>query len=279
MSVEERTAAHYGNGNLLSAIHRGLELLGKDTKNLDVEDLAPVDHYHGGGVDSTQRLAERLDRYASLKAGDHLLDVGCGLGGPARFFATAYDCRLTGVDLTAEFCDIAVALNKMTGLSERIDIRNGSATDLPFEADSFDHAYSQAISMNIEDKEKFHSEAARVLKPGGCFALTEIVQGPGGDVLFPMPYARSEKDSFVVALEDTIGSLGSAGFEILLVANTSDRNRKAHAERRDIAETGKLPALGAHLIMGEDALEMMRFSAKNHAENRIISYAYICRKR
>ena len=140
MSVEERVAAHYRNDTLLAAIRNGLKALGKDTENLTVQDLAPVDHYHGGGVDSTRQLAEWLDRYAAMKAGDHLLDIGSGIGGPSRFFATTYDCQLTGIDLTPGFCKVAETLNEMTGLSERVDIHNGSATDLPFEAGAFDHA-------------------------------------------------------------------------------------------------------------------------------------------
>jgi SAM-dependent methyltransferase len=279
MSVEEQVAAHYGSKTLLAAIRDGLKALGKDVEHPTVEDLAPVDHYHGGGLGSTQKMAERLNRYAKIKPGDSLLDLGSGIGGPARFFATTFDCQLTGIDLTPEFCHAAEALNEMTGLSDRVRIHNGSATDLPFEADTFHHAYSQNVSMNIEDKASFHSEAARVLKPGGCFALTEVVTGPGGDILFPNPYARTPENSFVVSLESTISSLTIAGFEILLLVNTSDRSRQAHTERRDDAEAGDLPPLGVHLIMGEDALELMRNSAANTVEARAVPYTFICRKR
>lgn len=279
MSVKEQVTAHYRNDNLLASICNGLKVLGKDTENLSVQDLEPVDHYHGGGVDSTRQLAERLDRYASIRAGDRLLDIGSGIGGPARFFATTYDCHLTGIDLTPKFCEVAKALNRMTGLSERVEIQNGSATDLPFEAGDFDHAYSQNVSMNIADKAKFHQEAARVLKSGGCFALTDVAEGPGGDVVFPNPFSRTAETSFVVRLEETVSSLTSAGFEILLILNTADRSRQAHTERRDRAEAQNLPPLGVHLIMGKDALELMRNSARNVVEYRYIPYTFICRKR
>lgn len=279
MSVEERVAAHYRNDGLLGAIRDGLRALGKDPANATVEDLAPADHHHGGGLEATRRLAERLDRYAAIAPADRLIDLGSGIGGPARFFATAFGCRLTGIDLTPDFCHVAEALNEVTGLSERIDIHNGSVTDLPFDDAVFDHAYSQNVSMNIEDKAAFHGTVARVLKPGGCFALAEIVKGPGGDILFPNPFAKTPDHAFVVTLEQTIASLSAAGFEVLLVVNTADQSGKAHAERRDRAEAGELPPLGVHLIMGDAALEMVRNSAANTMEHRVIPYTFICRRR
>ena len=105
------------------------------------------------------------------KASDHLLDIGCGIGGPARWIAAKYGCHVTGVDLTAEFCEAARELNSLSGLADRVQILHGSALSLPLPDNSFDRAYSQAALMNISDKRGVFREALRVLRPGGSLAL------------------------------------------------------------------------------------------------------------
>ncbi len=147
--------------------------------------LAPIDHFHGKGVIATEELAALLQP----KASDHLLDIGCGIGGPARWIAAKYGCHVTGVDLTAEFCEAARELNGLSGLADRVQILHGSALSLPLPDTGFDRAYSQAVLMNVSDKRGAFREALRVLRPGGSLALSLAGAGPAGEPRYPLPWA------------------------------------------------------------------------------------------
>jgi sarcosine/dimethylglycine N-methyltransferase len=138
--------------------------------------LAPIDHFHGKGVVATEELAAALEP----KADEHLLDIGCGIGGPARWIAAKYGCRVTGVDLTEGFCEAARELNNLTGLADRVTILHGSALALPVPDAAFDRAYSQAALMNVSDKQGVFREAFRVLRPGGAGAVFGRCRSKGG---------------------------------------------------------------------------------------------------
>lgn len=278
MAYEDRVSGHYGRRDLLETILAALRDAGADVDRLAPEDLAPVDHFHGRGPEATRDLADMLDARAGLGAATRLLDLGSGLGGPARYFAARFGCRVTGIDLTPEFCGAAARLSELTDLADRTSFRQGSVLDLPFEAESFDAAYTQNVSMNIADKARFHAEAFRVLKPGGYLALSELCQGPGGEIIYPVPWAETQETSHVATIEATTASLAAAGFEVVVVEDAADRVRDFNARLRErIAREGP-SKLGIHLILGERIKAMAPNTARNVAEGRTVPYEILCRR-
>ena len=248
MSIDRSIAQHYAHGDLERAILDALVAMGKDPDRLTIEDLAPVDEFHVGGRAATAEFFEKL----GLTSGMHVLDIGSGLGGPARFAAQAHGCQVTGIDLTQEYVEVANALARRVGLDKRVSYVCGSAVDLPFPDGSFDAAYMLHVGMNIEDKAKLMGEARRVLKPGAVFGIYDVMRTGDGDLAFPVPWARSMKTSFVVRPGAYHRRLDCAGFDI-----QHERNRGKyaveffHAMRARIVAQGT-PALGIHIVMGKD---------------------------
>ena len=186
-------ADHYTQGGLEQALLAALATAGKDPNRLTVEDLAPMDEFHIGGREATRELASQMD----LRTGLEVLDVGCGVGGPARFLAQQYGCTLTGVDLTEEYASVARKFTARTGLERQARFCRASALELPFRAGSFDRVYMIHVGMNIEDKAALFAEVRRVLKSGGLFALYEVVRDGAGEVTFPVPWANTPAISFL----------------------------------------------------------------------------------
>ena len=158
--------SHYTRGDLLQRLQAALADDGADPARPTAEALAPYDQFHGRGLEATEDLAELVQP----GAGDHLLDVGSGIGGPARYLAQRFGCSVSGVDLTPEFCEVATQLTRQLGLQQQVDFRVGDALALPFGEAAFDGAYSMNVSMNIADKAGLYRELWRVLKPGALAA-------------------------------------------------------------------------------------------------------------
>jgi SAM-dependent methyltransferase len=178
---------HYASEGITARVLAALRKVNGPDVPITPETLAPIDHFHGKGAIATEELAAMLQPRES----DHVLDIGCGIGGPARWIAAKYGCRVTGVDLTAEFCEAARELNGVTGLADRVRILHGSALALPPPDDSFDRAYSQAALMNVSDKRGVFREAFRVLHPGGSLALSLAGAGSAGQPYYPLPWATT----------------------------------------------------------------------------------------
>ena len=172
-----------------------------------------------------------------------MLDVGSGLGGPSRFLAWRYGCRVSGVDLTTEFVRVAQMLTERTGLVGRVDYRQGSALDLPFEDANFDVVWSQNAAMNIADRDRLYGEMRRVLKPGGKLALQEVAAGPGGPPHYPVQWARAPNISFLYSQSATRAKLEAVGFRVLVWQDTT-APALASALARAGGAVGAPPALG-----------------------------------
>jgi SAM-dependent methyltransferase len=247
MSTEAKVAGHYGRGSLEESILGAVAREGKDPETLAAGDLAAVDEFHVGGLEATQELAKHME----LRAGLRLLDVGSGIGGPARYFAAEHGCRVTGIDLTEEFVRVATSLTKRTKLDDLVEFRQGSALALPFERETFDRAYMIHVGMNIANKAGIFREVRRVLKEGGLFTIYDIVRTGSGAIRYPVPWALTEETSFVGTVKEYRDPLEDAGFRIV-----QERGRGAFAiefTQRSMARMaeGGPPALGLHLLMGE----------------------------
>jgi SAM-dependent methyltransferase len=238
------------------------------------EKLAAIDHFHGGGLAATRDLVAMLEP----RSGEHLLDLGSGIGGPARWIAATFDCRVTGIDLTPSFCRAAEALNAATGMADRVRIVEGSALDLPFDDASFDRAYSQNVVMNIADKPRFYSEALRVLKPGGVLALSNLAAGANGPPHFPVPWAATAATSFLATAEATRRELEQAGFAILRFEDTTQKSMALRQALRAKLESEGLPALGPHVFIGERMREYSINAARSQEEGRLVSLEILVRR-
>jgi ubiquinone/menaquinone biosynthesis C-methylase UbiE len=246
---ERAVAQHYSRGGLEQQILDVLMTIGADLEYLDPEQLAPVDEFHIGGRPATVELVTQLD----LQPGLHVLDVGSGLGGTARYLARQHAVEVTGLDLTMEYVQVATSLTRRAGLADLVQFRQGSATELPFPDGSFDRVCMLHVGMNIADKAALFAEVRRVLVPGGIFGVYDVMRVGPGDITFPVPWAAAATTSFVAEPTYYRELLAKAGLTVQFQRDRRDvaldffRQMKARA-----AQHGP-PVLGLHVVMGPDA--------------------------
>ncbi|NNE22718.1 MAG: class I SAM-dependent methyltransferase [Rhizobiales bacterium] len=275
MASEPAITGHYTSGDLLARLNAALTDDGADPDHPTLEALAPYDQFHGRGLAATEELAGML----SISASDHILDVGSGIGGPARYFADRFGCRVTGIDLTAEFCEVARHLTGLTGLDDRISYEVGNALDMPFADGAFDGAYSMNVSMNIEDKTGLYLEIHRVLKSDAWLALSELAQGPGGEVEYPTPWSLTADASFLATPDETRERLEAAGFLVECLDDATEATLASGAQARAIVEAGgKPPHRAVGLIHGDLAPGMMKTMSRAVADGQLVPIEVICRK-
>jgi ubiquinone/menaquinone biosynthesis C-methylase UbiE len=268
-------SAHYGRGDLMGRLRAALLDDGVDPDHATIEALAPYDHFHGRGLEATEELADLL----TVAPEDHILDIGSGIGGPARYIARRFGARITGIDLTAEFCEVARQLTQMLGLEDRLDFKQGDATAMPFADASFDGAYSMNVSMNIADKAGFYAEIHRVLRPGGWLVLSELAQGPGDAPDYPTPWARTAESSFLATPQQTREGLEATGFAVSSLRETTEQSLAYGDRSRALVERGeKPPHRAVMLIHGEIATEAMANTARGLAQSRLVPIEIFCRK-
>jgi SAM-dependent methyltransferase len=275
MTGKNEVADHYTHGSLLDAIRTGLETTGKTPETVTIHDLAPIDEFHIGGRIASEEFLGQL----ALTDGIHALDVGCGLGGGARFAVHQFGCQVSGVDLTPEFVETGQALCGWLGLGDQVHLQQGSALELPFADGHFDAAYMMHVGMNIADKKALFAEVSRVLKPGAVFGVYDVMQTGPGEMTYPVPWASTSATSALAAPQDYKSALESAGFDIKAERNRRDFALQFFADlSAKVAAAGGPPPLGSHILMGEDRAEMVKNMVTNITAGRIAPVEIVARK-
>ena len=257
---------HYTRNNLMDRIRSALAAAGHDAEMPTVTMLSELDHLHGGGFTTTEAQAE----IAAIPKGCHVLDAGCGIGGPSRYLAQNYGCTVEAIDLTPEYVEVAGQLNEMVGLADKITVRVGSVTELPYEDSVFDVVICQNVTMNVADKPAMFKEAFRVLKPGGMYTFSHLAEGPEGPPIYPLPWALTPEVSFLETPEAILGILSGAGFE-----NIEDRASQARSRPGGGPQPG---TIGAAPAMGDDMPERTGNSARSIEEGRLVSMMVVARR-
>lgn len=276
MNMDRDVSRHYSRGNLLDRLNAALAEDGVDPDHPSIDALSPYDQFHGRGLEATEEIASLI----KVGTSDHILDVGSGIGGPARYFANRFGCRVTGIDLTPEFCEAARHLTRLLHFEDRVMFEAGDALAMPFADGSFDGAYSMNVSMNIANKGAFYREIHRVLRPGGWLVLSEIAKGEGADPDYPTPWASSAHTSFLSTPEETRRGLVDAGFEVIRLHSTVEQARAFGARSRAMVERGqKPPNRAVTLVHGETAPQAMANTARALSEARINPIEVLSRKR
>jgi SAM-dependent methyltransferase len=243
--IESGVAKHYGSYDVLARIRAGLAEMGYG-EEISAEALKAVDEFHIGGAEATAALLQRLHVTPDMK----VLDIGSGIGGPARNVAARHGCHVTGVDLTPAFVEAAKVLSKMCGMADKVQFHVGSATELPLPDRSFDLALLLHVGMNIPDKEGLFREARRVLRDGGTFAVYDVMQIGEGTLTYPVPWAETEDLSALTGPEVYREAAKEAGFVLEAEEDRSAIALEFFARIQAQGAGATPPPLGLHTLMG-----------------------------
>lgn len=260
-------------GELSAQIVGRLEESGKDVQRLTTRDLAQVDEFHLRGRHAILELGEKMQ----INSRSKVLDIGSGLGGPARTLAHHYRCKVTGVEVMPDFCEAAREMSGWVRLDELVHFTHADALDLPFEDASFDAAMSIQATMTIAAKDKLYAEAKRVLKEGAIFAVYDIVKGEGGAVRFPVPWARTPDISHLATPDKMKDLLRGAGFRIKEIKDSTADSQKWFEETRlKNGEPAGRTSKSFHALIGKDFPGATQNQLINLGERRIRTVTYVC---
>jgi sarcosine/dimethylglycine N-methyltransferase len=252
---------HYRATGLTERLKTALKTFGPEELRLTPPQLATLDQFHTRGLAATTELA----KLAGITADKSVLDVGSGIGGPARFLAATYGCQVTGVDLSEPFVEAARYLTERTGQSGQVSFHTASALELPFDDGRFDVAVLQHVAMNISDRARLYREILRVLKSGGKFATFDVVLN-SGNPHYPIPWARAPTTSFLLTSAATREAIESAGFHML---TSQDDSEAAKTWIAQVRASGPPPSANLGMVMGPDFAQLAANVGRNLLEGRL----------
>lgn len=262
--IEDIVKEHYSVGNLAGLIVDGLKASGANLDNLTIEDLAAADEFHIGGRKATQYAISKMH----LSGSDNVVDIGCGIGGAARTIAAQTGCKVTGIDLTPEYVEVARTLTRLTRLDDKATFQAASALEMPFDDNTFDAGITIHVAMNIKARDVLYAEVARVMKPGAIFCIYDVMKKGDEPITFPVPWAQTPESSHLVTPEQMVLLLTDAGFEIIEVEDRTEIAVEFFKQSQAAAADGPR-ALGPHLIMGPNAGEKLQNVRHNIEKHRI----------
>lgn len=274
-STASHYESHYTSGELRARIEGMLQSAGTSAGQVTPDQMAAFDQFHVRGVLATKELVDM----SGFKPGDHVLDVGSGIGGTSRFLNHEVGCRVTGIDLTQEFVETANWLTAAQRQSDKVDFVQGSALETPFDDASFDGAWMQHVNMNIADKRGLFTEVARVLKPGARFVMHEILADKADQPHFPAPWARSAEGSHLATEPEFRAALEGAGFE---VTAWHDETQKSIDWMNGVFAKMKehgAPPINVGVILGPEFGEMAANANRSMEEGRIRVVSIVATKR
>jgi len=196
----------YTETELVATIER---LAGADLAALTQPQRDQFDQFHSGGSEAVDRLLPSLQ----LAPGMTVLDVGAGLGGPARQIARSSGCTVVGVDITSAYVDTAQALTRAAGLDNHVSFICSDIANL--DRDGFDAAYTMHVQMNVADKKTFFAEIAQRLRPWARFATFEVCINGATQPTPPLPWSLDGTDSYLATADQLRDTIASSGFETL----------------------------------------------------------------
>jgi sarcosine/dimethylglycine N-methyltransferase len=252
---------HYRATGLTERLKIALAVLGPEDQQLTPQQLGALDQFHTRGLAATAELAT----LAGITPGMSVLDVGSGIGGPARFLAATCGCRVTGVDLSEPFVDAARYLTERTGQSRQVSFEIASALELPFDGGRFDVVFLQHVVMNIYDRARLYREIRRALKLGGRFATFDVVLN-SGEPHYPLPWARTPATSFLLTAAATREAIEPAGFRTLA---WQDDTEAAKAWIAQLRASGPPPSPNLSVVMGPDFAQLSANLGRNLMESRL----------
>jgi ubiquinone/menaquinone biosynthesis C-methylase UbiE len=265
---------HYGGAAIVQRVLTAVADSGHDVSRLTAEMLYPYDQFHWRSLAATRENATKLRLDASM----HLLDVGSGVGGPARYMASTFGCRVTGIDLTEEFVAAAKELTERCSLSDKVAFRQGDALAMPFSEGSFDAACCLNVAMNIKNKAGLAREIRRTLKPRARLVWTEATEGSGGPPHYPLPWARNPDISFLVSARELRSAIEGAALRIVEWMDETAATRGAFTQAGRSPESSASSMISNRVVMGDDFAERLNNFGRSVLEERLVPICAIAER-